>query len=146
MSYLNPHPSRRGSKSTEPGNEKRRSSRNKVVVRDVLLGWQEKGSMAELPACLQNVSLHGCLVTCPKRPLPRRSDFIWFKVPGVASSDWVEGILIEAKKPFMGHCSVRIKFLEPLSYATFKYLIYGPDPEWVQRDEAFEQEMNQVWK
>ena len=102
--------------------------------------------MVELPASLQNVSLHGCLVKCAQRPLPKRSDFIWFKVPGIVSSDWVEGLLIEAKKPFLSTCSIRIKFLEPLSYATFKYLIYGPDPEWVQRDEAFEQEMNQVWK
>jgi hypothetical protein len=102
--------------------------------------------MAQAAASLQNVSQHGCLVKCATLPLPKRSDCIWFKVPGVVSSDWVEGILIEAIKPFLSKCSIRIKFLEPLSYATFKYLIYGPDPEWVQRDEAFEQEMDQVWK
>jgi hypothetical protein len=102
--------------------------------------------MVELPASLENVSLYGCLVKCAKRPLSKTSDHIWFKVPGVVSSDWVEGILIEAKKPFLSDCSIRIKFLGPLSYAMFKYLIYGPDPEWVQRDEAFEQEMNQVWR
>jgi hypothetical protein len=102
--------------------------------------------MAESPASLQNVSSHGCLVKCAKCPLINRSNFIWFKVPGVASSDWVEGILIEAKKPFLSTYSIRIEFLEPLSYATFKYLIYGPDPEWVRRDDAFEREMDQVWK
>jgi hypothetical protein len=102
--------------------------------------------MAESPASLQNVSLRGCLVKCAQRPLPKRSDPIWFKVPGVVSSDWVEGILIEAKKPFLSTCSIRIKFLEPLSYAAFKYLIYGPDPEWVGRDETFEQKMDQLWR
>jgi hypothetical protein len=135
-----------GSRATNRGKENRRSSRNNPLIRDVLIGWQENGNMAEMPASLQNVSLHGCLVKCAKRPLPERSDFIWFKVPDVASSEWIEGILIEAKKPFLSDCSIRIKFLESLSYATFKHLIYGPDPEWVQRDEAFEQEMDQVWK
>jgi hypothetical protein len=115
-------------------------------MRDVLLGWQENGRMVEALVSLRDVSLHGYLVKSAQRPLPKRSDCIWFKVPGVVSSNWVEGILIEAKKPFLSNCSIRIKFLEPLSYAAFKYLIYGPDPEWVQRDEAFEQKMNQVWK
>src|SRR5947207_1333108 len=89
MSYRNPDSSRQCSRTGRPESENRRASRNNPLIRDVLLGWQENGSMAESPASLQNVSLHGCLVKCPNRPLPKRSDLIWFKVPGVASGEWV---------------------------------------------------------
>jgi hypothetical protein len=146
MSNRKSHSSRRGSQLRQSESEKRHSARNKVLIRDVLLGWQENGSMTESAASLEDVSVHGCLLRCSKRPVPRSGDGILFKVPGIEFSEWVPGILIEVKKPFLSDCLVRIRFLEPLSYATFKHLINGPEPEWVRKNKALEQELDRWWK
>jgi hypothetical protein len=114
-------------------------------MRDVVLGWEENGTMTEFPVVLINVSLHGCQAKSARSPKPKRSDSIWFKVPDFQDEHWVEGILIEAQKPFFGPCTIRVKFLEPLHYSAFKYLVYGPEPPWVRSTQE-EVEMDQLWR
>jgi hypothetical protein len=53
-------------------------------------------------------------------------DPIWFGLAGSHPAERTEGILIDARRSFLGVYSLRIKFVTPLPYDTFKCLVYGP--------------------
>jgi hypothetical protein len=112
----------------------------------VVLGREQDGAMVETPVCLTDVSLHGCQAKSRSCPVSKLGDFIWFKVPGCTCSDWIEGMLIEARKAFLGHWSIRIQFLSPLPYSVFKYLVYGPEPVRETKRTTPEHETDTLWR
>ena len=82
----------------------------------------------------------------PRVPPVQPGETIWFGLAGSQPAERIEGILVDARKPFLRECSIRIKFLTPLPYATFTYLVYGPqhlDPKKVDRREC---ETDQFWR
>lgn len=115
-------------------------------MRDVVLGWDKDGTRVELPAFLKDVSMSGCKATSSVRPRARLGDPIWFGLAGSDPADWLEGILIDAKKPFLQECTIRIKFLDPLPYAMYKYLVYGPQHEEARKNQVRECETDQFWR
>jgi hypothetical protein len=106
--------------------DRRRACRSRAVVREIVLGWQKGDTSGDLPASLENVSLEGCMARSRNVPAIVPGDPIWFGIAGSHPAERIEGILIEARRPFIGGCRVRIRFIEPLPYATFKHLVYGP--------------------
>src|SRR5262249_5759502 len=121
MSFQGRGTSGRDSERPEVKDDRRRICRSRPLIRDVVLSWRKDDAIVEFPVSLENVSLHGCLAKSRGYPAPKRGESIWFKAPGSGCDDWVEGVLIEARKPFLGKCSIRIKFLAPLPYSSFKY-------------------------
>jgi hypothetical protein len=146
MSFLKGHASRRRARTDEVANDRRRACRSRAVMHDVVLGWEKDGKIGELPAFLEDVSMDGCLAKSRTIPTPHRGDSIWFGLAGSAPTERIEGILIDARKPFLRECSIRIKFLTPLPYATFRYLVYGPQNARPTRGELLEYETDQFWK
>ena len=58
----------------------------------------------------------------------------------------MEGIVVSALKPFMGKCSIRVRFLSPLSYNTFKMLVYGKEGIDMNQRDRPEYENDQFWR
>jgi hypothetical protein len=72
---------------------------------------------------------------------------VWLRALGVSSSDWTEGMIVSVRKPWLRNCRVRIQFLAPFPYESFKTLVYGTD---YLRDIADtgtpEHEKDHLWK
>jgi hypothetical protein len=115
-------------------------------MHDAILGWKEDGILVELPVYVEDISSLGCLVKSSCKPVPRPGESIWFKAPKVDSFHWVEGVLIAAGKPFLGECSIRIRFLAPLSYKLFKFLVQGPERTVSRPGPSPAFETDQFWK
>ena len=82
----------------------------------------------------------------PRVPPVQPGETIWFGLAGSQPAERIAGILVGARKPFLRECSIRIKFLTPLPYATFTYLVNGPqnfEPKDVDR---LEHETDQFWR
>jgi hypothetical protein len=146
MSFLHPSRPRAHGFTGEPSNERRRACRSRAVVRDVVLGCQPDGSCDDLPASLENVSIDGCLAKSRSSPKARPGDTIWFGLAGSHPAERTEGILIEARRVFLGGYSIRVKFLTPLPYATFKHLVYGPQGPGQRPGVYRECETDKFWK
>ena len=52
---------------------------------------------------------------------------VWIRPHKASAAAWKEGRVIAVRKPLFGKCKVRISFLVPFEYETFKQLVYGPD-------------------
>jgi hypothetical protein len=83
--------------------------------------------MVELPVYLDNVSSAGCAARSDRPPVPQPGEPIWFKASGIDRFDWVVGTLISTRRSLLGKYKIRIRFLAPLPYDTFKFLVYWPD-------------------
>jgi hypothetical protein len=59
--------------------------------------------------------------------LPPEGRPVWFCPPGTHPSDWIEAELVEAQWRLLGPRVVRVAFLQPFPYETFKNLVYGPE-------------------
>jgi hypothetical protein len=146
MGFRRRYPAKRHARSSEVANERRRAWRNPAAIHDVVLGWEKDGSRDELPAFLEDVSIEGCRASSRQLPTARPGEPIWFGLAGSHPAERIKGILVDARKPFLRKCSIRIKFLTPLPYATFKYLVYGPQAGHPKKPELREYETDQFWK
>jgi hypothetical protein len=72
---------------------------------------------------------------------------VWIRPHKASPAAWKEARVIAVRKPFFGKCKVRISFLVPFEYETFKQLVYGPDYlSNVPQGEAMEHEKDEFWK
>lgn len=106
--------------------EDRRSvCRYPVVQTKGWLGWWEGPTFRSTDARLVDISLRGCMMTVDR--LPPEGQPVWFCPPGTNPSEWIEANLIEAHRRLLGPRVVRVAFLQPFPYETFKNLVYGPE-------------------
>ena len=105
--------------------ERRSICRYKAIETRAWLGWWEGQQFHSTNARLVDISLRGCMMTVDR--LPPADQAVWFCPPGTTPSEWIEARLIESKRRLFGPRVVRIAFLKPFSYETFKHLVYGPD-------------------
>ncbi len=89
------------------------------------LGWWDEQEFRSTNAQLVDISLRGSMMTVEQ--LPPSDQTVWFCPPGTTPVEWIEARLIEAKRRLFGPRVVRIAFLKPFSYDTFKHLVYGPE-------------------
>ena len=128
-------------------NERRRACRYVVAFPDGLLGWWEDSCFVNTPCRTIDVSLAGCLVE--SRPLPGRMEqqSVWFRALNVSPGDWTEGIIVAVRKPWFRKWQIRISFLAPFPYDSFRSLVFGPDHlrEIAERDSP-EHEKDHFWR
>jgi hypothetical protein len=127
MGFWNLFSRKRISSSVAPKEDRRGSCRYPALTRECTLGWKVDGSMIEIPVYLENLSTGGCRVSS-SRPLdPSPGEPIWFKTASVNPFHWIAGTLISTHSFLVGKLIIKIQFIDPLPYETFKFLIYGPD-------------------
>jgi len=72
---------------------------------------------------------------------------VWLRPAGLPQSDWPEGVIVSARKPFFRSWQIRIGFLAPVPYESFKTLVFGPDQlEDIADRERPEYEKDHFWK
>jgi hypothetical protein len=117
------------------------------VLAESALGWWEDSRFVSIPCRLIDVSQAGCLVEAA--PLPSRTErlSVLVRIQGASPEDWVEGVVVATKKSFFRKCQIRIGFLAPLPYESFKTLVYGPSPSSEAADsERLEHEKDHFWR
>ena len=88
----------------------------------------------------------GCLVKSRRNPRLRPGERVWLKVLGQVSNPVIDGIVVSAVKPLLGNCAIRIRFLAPLSYQTFKMLVYGKEGVDLNLRDRPQFENDQFWR
>jgi hypothetical protein len=118
-----------------------------VVLPEASLGWWHDSSFITTPGRIIDISLYGCQVACRRTPGWAAKQSIWVCPLGVSPRDWAEGIIISARKPFLGSCQLRFRFNSAFPYEAFKMLVYGPDQiAEVDRLETPEHEQDHLWR
>ncbi len=146
MGYSGRTSRRNGSKPMNSAMDRRSTCRYHPATKDVILSLTESGTLADHPAELENVSMQGCLVKSRRNPNLLPGEQVWLKVAGDISTPVIDGIVVSAVKPFLGKRVIRIRFLEPLSYLTFKRLVYGEEEIETNRRKLPEYENDQFWR
>lgn len=146
MSYSGRRNRKHGAKTINPALDRRLSCRYPAAIKPVLLSFEESGFRVEHAAELANVSLQGCLVTSRRNPRIEPGGRVWIKIPGEFTYPAIEGAVVSAVKPFLARCAIRIRFLEPLAYRTFKRLVYGEEGIDLNERERPLYENDQFWK
>ena len=126
--------------------DRRIACRYLATTKQVILSNMQSGALADHAAELENVSMQGCLVKSRRNPNLLPGEQVWLKIPGDISTPVIDGIVVSVVKPFLGRCAVRIRFLEPVSYLTFKRLVYGEEAIETNRRELPEHENDQFWR
>lgn len=109
------------------GQDRRESCRYPAVLQTARLRWESQGVRLEEPAVLENVSFQGCLAKLAMGPGDQPGLRVWLRSPAFEIPDGIEGELIAVTKSYLGVACLRIRFFEPLTFAAFKNLVYGPD-------------------
>ncbi len=107
--------------------DRRLACRYPAAIKDVVLSFIESGSPVDHSVQLENVSMQGCLVKSRRGPRVHPGERVWLKALGDISTPVIDGIVVAAVKPFLCKCVIRIRFLAPLPYQTFKMLVYGSE-------------------
>ncbi len=137
----------RGSAGTiNPAMDRRLVCRYTPAFKDVVLTTMASGALVDHAAEFENVSMQGCLVKTRHNPHTQKDDRVWLKVPGEIGSPVMEGAVVSAVKPFLARCEIRIRFLEPLTYQTFKRLVYGEEGLDLNHRERPAHEHDQFWR
>jgi len=126
--------------------DRRLACRYPVATKAVILSLIESGSQVDHSVELENVSMQGCLVKSRREPRVQPGERVWLKVLGNITIPMIAGIVISAVKPFLGKCSIRIRFLAPLPYQTFKMLVYGSEGIDMNLSDRPVHESNQFWR
>lgn len=79
-------------------------------------------------------------------PRVQPGERVWFRVLGDVTTPVIDGIVVSAVKPFLGKCSIRIRFLAPLPYQTFKMLVYGSEGIDISLRDRPVHESDQFWR
>jgi hypothetical protein len=129
------------------GGDRRRVYRYPAVLQEASLGWWEDSCFVEVPARLVNLSTNGCLVELARLPKPTTRESVWFHSRNASQGEWTEGLIVSARKPLLCKCKIRISFIVPFAYESFKKLVYGIDRVHNDtRKEAPEHERDEFWK
>jgi hypothetical protein len=126
--------------------DRRLACRYPAAARDGVLSTVESGSEADHLVQLENISMQGCIVQSRRCPSMQPGDRVLLKVLGGFASPSIDGIVVSAVKPFLGKRSIRIRFLAPLPYQTFKMLVYGSEGIDMNLRNRPEHELDQFWK
>jgi len=126
--------------------DRRLACRYLPAIRDMILSLFESGSPMDQPVQLEDVSMQGCLVISRRGPRMQPGERVCLKALGAATSPVIEGIVVSDVKPFLGKRSIRIRFLAPLSYQTFKMLVYGTEGIDLNLRDRPVHENDQFWK
>ncbi len=87
------------------------------------------------------------MIEARQRPRLTERQSVWLRPLGVVPSDWLEGIIVGVRKPWLRKCQLRIAFLAPFPYESFKAMVYGPeDLHDVAVRESPEHEQDHFWK
>jgi len=144
MRLIHRHLFRVRSDSRQPAIDRRRECRYPAKVPQIQIGWEGDGAMIELSVRLIDVSSSGCRAEVDRFPHPHPGEPVWMRNP-VAQDEWLEGSLVSAGPAGKKRTVLRLRFVSPLPYATFKYLVYGPEKQpaesaprpWHERDELW---------
>lgn len=125
------------------GIDRRRACRYSASMATAVIKWTsaDKGENEEMAVAVENISNEGCLVRSRKLPGAVAGKPIWFHVPELPQSGWMEGTVVSKSKPFLRKAATRIRFSSPIPFEVFKRLAYGsvwivkPTPEPVCADQ-----------
>jgi hypothetical protein len=126
--------------------DRRLACRYPAATKAMILSLIESGSAVERSIELENVSMQGCLVKSRRGPRVQPGERVWLKVLGDITTPMIDGIVDSAVKPFLGKCSIRIRFLAPLPYQTFKMLVYGSEGIDMNLRDRPDYENDQFWR
>jgi hypothetical protein len=126
--------------------DRRRECRYSAEVNSVVLSWIECGAPVEHSVQLVDISMQGCLVNFRVAPRTQPGERVWLTVPGVNCTPVIDGVVVSAVKPFLRKCSIRIRFLAPLPFQTFKMLVYGGEGVDLNVRDRPDHENDQFWK
>ncbi len=146
MSHSGRRRGRNGAGTISPAKDQRLACRYPVTTKDVVLSFVESGSQVDHSVQLENVSMQGCLVKARRGPPVHPGETVWLKALGDFTTPVIEGIVVSAVKPFLGKCAIRIRFLAPLPYQTFKMLVYGSEGIDLNLRDRPEYENDQYWR
>ena len=146
MSHSGRRSGRNGSRTISSAVDRRLACRYPTATKTVILSLIESGSQVDHSVQLENVSMQGCLVKSRRDPGVRPGERVWLKALGNITTPVIDGIVVSAVKPFLGKCSIRIRFLAPLSYQTFKMLVYGSEGIDMNLRDRPDYENDQYWR
>jgi hypothetical protein len=126
--------------------DRRLACRYPTATKTVILSLIESGSQVDHSVQLENVSMEGCLVMSRRGPRVQPGESVWLRVLGDITTPVIGGIVVSAVKPFLGKCSIRIRFLAPLPYQTFKMLVYGSEGIDMNLSDRPDYENDQYWR
>ena len=126
--------------------DRRLACRYPAVTKALILSLIESGSAVDHRVELENVSMQGCLVKSRRDPRARPGEKVWLKALGDITTPEIGGIVVSAVKPFLGKRSIRIRFLAPLPYQTFKMLVYGSEGIDMNLRDRPDYERDQYWR
>ncbi len=127
--------------------DRRGITRHPVVLPDALLGWWDQSNFTTISVQLVNLSIKGCMAE--SRQLVDRAEHqpIWIRPLGVKPGAWTEAVVVRVTKPLLRRCQVRLSFLVPFPFDSFRTLVYGPDHCRVaEQGDAPEHEGDQFWR
>jgi hypothetical protein len=127
--------------------DRRRACRYPVVFQDSLLGWWQDACFVNEPAHLVDLSTTGCLAELARHSKLTTGQSVWIRPHKSSPAAWKEARVIAVRKPLFGKCTVRISFLVPFEYESFKQLVYGPEHlSNAPHSEALDHEKDEFWK
>jgi hypothetical protein len=130
--------------------DRRVACRYPAAIKVLVLSMIDSGSLVDHSVELENISIRGCLLRSRRDHGLQPGERVWLKAMGSITTPVMDGIVVSAVKPFLGYCSIRVRFVAPLSYHTFKMLVYGT--EGIDANDnsrscpAQEQEQDQIWR
>jgi hypothetical protein len=128
-------------------NDRRRMLRERVGFPDALLGWWDESNFTTRSVQLINLSMSGCLVEAPQHPRRAEQQAVWLRPLAVAPSEWIQGVVVSIHKPLFKRCRIRLSFLAPFPYDSYKALVYGADlPRDPLKEQTPEHEQDHHWK
>ncbi len=146
MSHSGRRSGRNGSRTINSAMDRRIACRYPAATRALILSLIESGSLVDYPIELENVSMQGCLAKSRRGPRVQPGERVWLKSFGNSTTPVIDGIVVSAVKPFLGKCSIRIRFLAPLSYQTFKMLVCGSEGIDMNLRDRPDYENDQYWR
>ena len=146
MSHSTRRSERSGSRTIRSAMDRRLACRYPAATKNLILFSIESGSAVDHSVQLENVSMQGCLVKSRRVPRVQPGERVSLKVLGNITIPMIDGIVVSAIKPFLGKCSIRIRFLAPLPYQTFKMLVYGSEDIYTNFKNRMDYENDQFWR
>ena len=146
MSHSGRRSGRNGSRTISYAMDRRVACRYPAAIKALILTLIESSSLVDHSVELENVSMQGCLVKSRRGPRVRPGERVWLKALGNITTPVIDGIVVSAVKPFLGKCSIRIRFLAPLPYQTFKMLVYGSEGIDMNLRDRPDYENDQYWR
>jgi len=146
MSHSGRRRGRNGARTISSAMDRRLACRYPAATKAAILSWIESGPQVDHSVQFESVSMYGCLVKARRGPRVQPGERVWLKALGDISTPAIDGILVSAVKPFLGKCAIRIRFLAPLPYQTFKVLVYGSERIDINVRDRPVHESDQFWR